>query len=167
MSWSRWAIGMCFALPLGIASACKGSRPTPPTMTPTHPIEIKHDLDAIKKKLGAGVPVVSARWYEMARGKADRVPGPTDTIVYALLTFDKTGWQELDKFSLRRTGTVELPADIAQQLLPPTVHTIASDSSGVVIQGQLYDASSFGNIWYDAGKALQLGDALFLSLSSR
>lgn len=132
----------------------------------TPELKVREDVAGFAAKLKLPVPVTQVRWCETLRVGPSGAPGPTDTVVYALLVLDGAGWQVLEPSKLNRTGTSRLPGDIARKLLPAGLALPVTGSADASVQGEAYDLKRFTPPRYLAGPALRVDGRLFVILTS-
>jgi len=142
---------------VALLAACDRAPARVMAKEPTRSMEAHTDLQRLRRYFDAPAAAQSARWIVLPRGMPSVAPGPTDTVLWALVALPESAWAELGAL-----GPVEsraLPPDVARALLPA--------GAPPSVSGPSYDISSRVLNPYEGDRAIRLHDALLLELTSR
>jgi hypothetical protein len=105
------------------------------------------------------------RWVVVPRGGVSAAPGPTDTALYACLTFDAEGWTRLaSRTKPGMSGSVRVPESVARQLFDAAyLATAPLDHGEASFAGAVVDLVGLTKMPY-RGTAVRSGDRLIVQL---
>jgi hypothetical protein len=150
-------------------TACMPIQSSKSTM-PSSEIELKTDLLALENQINLPQNVSSVQWLVVPRGiSSSDVPGPTDTILYAVLTSGNKAWPSLAeaKSLLSSQKIVKIPIKVAKKLLSPDILKDFNQVDGYLqITGKQYDPSFFNKNSYRGVYAIIVKDNLLVCLQS-
>lgn len=133
-------------------------------------IHVKTDLPTLENRINLPQNVSSVQWIVLARGISSRdLPGPTDTILYAVLKSQNNDWSSLPEAKplLTSQKIVKVPVQVADKLFSPNVLKDFHQADGYLqITGKQYDPSFFNKSSYRGLYAILVHDNLLVCLQS-
>lgn len=134
------------------------------------PLVARQDLGALSGKVRLPAGVAAARWLEVPRTAVTRVPGPTDTVLYVVVSMDPPGWESWQRWLKPRasTDTRILSQELAQALLPPdALQKLSSTAEGRLVFQAQYEAPGLAGSRYVSYWVARIGRELLLVFGSR
>jgi hypothetical protein len=133
-------------------------------------IYVKTNRLALENRINLPQNVSSVQWIVLPRGIASReVPGPTDTILYAVLKSKNDDWSSLPEAKplLTSEKVVKIPVNVAKQLFSPDILKDFHQVDGYLqITGKQYEPSFFNKSSYRGLYAILVRDNLLVCLQS-
>ncbi|HEY9727820.1 MAG TPA: hypothetical protein V6D50_15330 [Chroococcales cyanobacterium] len=133
-------------------------------------IHVKTDLITLENRINLPQKVSSVQWIVLPRGIASRyVPGPTDTILYAVLKSKNDDWSSLPEAKplLTSEKVVNVPVNVAEKLFSPDILKDFHQVDGYLqITGKQYEPSFFNKSSYRGVYAILVRDRLLVCLQS-
>jgi hypothetical protein len=133
-------------------------------------IYVKTDRLTLENRINLPQSASSVQWIVLPRGISSRdVPGPTDTILYAVLKSENNDWSSLPEAKplLTSQKLVEVPVEVADKLFSPHILKEFHQADGYLqITGKQYDPSFFNKSSYRGLYAIVVHDNLLVCLQS-
>jgi hypothetical protein len=149
-----------FALACGALLPDLDEQPEPLEKT----VQVHTDLDILGKYITTPHGLSSVRFAAKPRGRSSSVPGPTDLELLAWWPLDEAGWQQLEPLlgPAGEVGTFRASPELTTAVLPPDV---AAEPGS--IEGTLYAATAFENIFWSGHWAVRAPGGLALHMYNR
>ena len=125
-------------------------------------MNIKNDIKLLSKRISLPLTPKSALWTVVAMGVPNSTIGPTDTRLYAFLTYDEA---EIAQFVSTKMSTVQVDCAISTALCSDWA--IKTEQQDCTIEGQTLEGNLFDNIFYHQVFALKNGNQIFVCLQSK
>ena len=141
---------------------------------------VRTDLAGLRQYLNLPAGDYKCKWILRNLGAANsRVPGPTDYAITAFIEIDEGAWAQLPALRLppvepmedlpgSRADSLLVKPELAQKLLPESALSEAQPAPGgfLVLQGQAIAKDSLAKHALRIGRAVRLGDGLFVTLQT-
>ncbi|OKH32712.1 hypothetical protein NIES2101_40500 [Calothrix sp. HK-06] len=148
--------------------ACTSLKPLKSTNT-SPSIHVQTDQVTLEKQINLPQNINNVRWIVLQQGVSSSVPGPTDTILYAVLTPKNNDWSSLAKLksSSASQESVEVPVQIAKKLFSPKIlKQLHQANDYVQITGEQYEPNFFNKYSYRGVYAILVHNNLLVCLQT-
>ena len=140
--------------------ACVEQKPTDSSKSR---LPVSSDLASFRKYVNLPAEPRAVLFQTFNRSN-QRVPGPTDWYLLALLTYDQSSASAITQ-KTKQSEPMELDADEIPHWLPDSVKTsLIKTPTGYRFPGQAYQAGSFAKSPLNDGEFVVSGDYVFLRL---
>lgn len=133
-------------------------------------ITLQTDISLLSQYITIPEGVKAVDWVVVPLGNTQTVvPGPTDTVIYAFVTFKNNNWSSVKGLSVTNLNTsiTELPEKIAQKIIPTTeLKKLARKEDKIRVEGTHYNPTYFNKGAYRGIYAVQIGDGLLICLQT-
>ncbi len=149
--------------------ACTPLQSSKSTMTSpeTH---VQTDRTTLESRINLPQNVSNVQWIVLQRGvSSSDIPGPTDTILYAVLKSENNDWSSLPEAKplLASQRIVKVPVQVAKKLFSPEILKDFHQADGYLqITGKRYEPSFFNKSSYWGLYAILVHGNLLVCLQS-
>jgi hypothetical protein len=152
-----------------LITACGIDKPTF-TKINSPVITLQTDINLLSQYITIPEGVKAVDWVVVPLGNAESVvPGPTDTVIYAFVTFKNNNWSSIKGLSVTNLNSsiAELPEKIAEKIIPATeLKKLVRNQDKIRVEGTRYNSNYFNKGAYRGIYAVQIGDGLLICLQT-